>query len=102
MYSTGCSWVTFERKDLPIRGFHKVKGNLARELIRSDKCFYPIKYSLMINVLKSNRCALPGNEIRAIGCMGSDVSVVDNAVGADLCPFDVRLRDPGRFKCQRG
>ena len=95
MYSTGRAWVTFKGKDLPIWGFHKVKGNLARELICSDKCFHPIKYSLMINMLKGDCCALSGSEIGAIGGVGGDVSVVDNAVGADLCPFDVGLRDPG-------
>ena len=102
MYSTGCAWVTFERKDLPVRGFHEVKGNLARELSRFDKCFYPTKYSLMINVLKGDHCALPGGEIRAIGSVGGDMSIVDNAVGADVCLFDIGLRDTGRFKCQRG
>ena len=102
MYSAGCAWIAFERKDLPIWSFHKIKGNLTRELICFDKFLYPIKYSLMIYMLKDNRCTLPGGEIRAIGGVGGNMSVVDNAVRADLCPFDIGLRDPGRFKCQRG
>ncbi len=104
MNSAGGARITFEGKDSAVSGFDEIESDLTGNGFRFDECSYPLENFRMVDVLKCNRRALTGSEVGAIGRVRGDVSVVADAVRAELLSLDEFLRDPRiiGIKCQRG
>lgn len=87
--------VTFEGEDLAVGRLHEVEGDLAREVCRFDEFCDPVKCFGVMGVLKGDGRARACGEFRKIRRVRGDVSVVADAVRADLPSLHVFLRDPG-------
>ena len=84
MNSACGAWVTFQRGELPILRFNKVKADLACVLILFHKSLDPLKYRGMIHVLKDNCCISLRCKSGWICGVRGDVPIVANAVGVVL------------------
>lgn len=100
MHAAGRAWIAFERVDLSLGRLYKVKCDLAGEVVLLHEVAHPFEDGGMFDMLKGNRRTLPGSEVRFIGCVRGEMSVVAHAVRAVLFALDIFLRDPRLFRIQ--